>query len=516
MTSIPALVKDFLSGAHAEYSAFTFSLGNLRKKIAERENFGDEKRRVLHSALKKQYSEIETTPAQANNIDALLLNNTFTVTTGHQLNLFTGPAFFIYKILQTIKTAEYLNGTFPGKNFVPVFWMATEDHDFEEIKNFKTDQNLYEISEEAGGAAGRIQISDNSFIHAFEKEFRDTVYGTELILLVKKAYAQGRSLSQAVLDVVQHLFANDGLICIDGDDAELKKAVTDIFKDELLNSSLKEHTAEKVEMLAGTYGKVQVNPRGINLFHLSATRNRIDRLGDAFALADTESVFSESQMLEELDRSPETFSPNALMRPVYQEAILPNIVYIGGNAEIMYWLELPDYFKYLALPFPVLVPRCSMLFLPEKTFSKISKLGLEIEDFFTDFNSIINQKIMSGSALQEILNLKQSELEQSYEALKKHAEMTDRTFKNLVAAEEKRLLNSFVRMKKRLLRAEKIKQGEYLERMENLYQLVHPRGSWQERVYNFSVWYSEFGPLWIRYCYRVIDVEKSDLIITQV
>ncbi len=145
---------------------------------------------------------------QKENIENLRLANTFTITTGHQLNLFSGPVFFVYKILQTIKTCTYLKEYFPDFNFVPVYWMASEDHDFAEINHFKTENNYYEINEKSGGPVGRIKINDTYFISEFEEEFKDSVFGTELILMLKEAYKIGNTLTQAIQILVNRLFQN--------------------------------------------------------------------------------------------------------------------------------------------------------------------------------------------------------------------------------------------------------------------------------------------------------------------
>ncbi len=182
--------------------------------------------------------KVSISARQIKNIELLEKENTFTVTTGHQLNLFTGPVFFIYKILQTIKTAEYLNENNEGKNFVPVFWMATEDHDFEEINHFKTEGDFYQIHEKSGDAVGRIKLSDLSFLDDFEKEFKDFTYGTELIRWAREAYQEGRSLTLATRILVNRIFGDSGLLILNGDDKRLKELVAPVFKKELLENSL--------------------------------------------------------------------------------------------------------------------------------------------------------------------------------------------------------------------------------------------------------------------------------------
>lgn len=515
--NIPQLVKDFLNQNIEGFEDYTFSLDHFIKQIhLKKDSFTSNQREVLSETIEKQLSGLTLSTKQKENIDYLRQPNTFTITTGHQLNLFSGPVFFVYKILQTIKTCSYLKENFPDFNFVPVYWMASEDHDFAEINHFKTENNYYETNEKSGGPVGRISINDTFFISEFEKEFKDSVFGTELILMLKEAYKVGNTLTDAIKILVNRLFSEFGLLILDGDSKELKKQIRDIFKDELLNSSLQKSSKEKVDFLTEKYGKVQVNPRDINLFYLSDTRDRIEFDGLKYFVVDKNIQFTKEEILNELENFPEKFSPNALMRPVYQEKILPNLAYIGGNAEIMYWLELKDYFSLINIPFPILIPRNSMLFIKEKTIGKIEKLDLKLEDFFQNFTVITNRRILKDNTTLQLLDEKENLLITNFSELKAAAETTEKSFGNMVKAEEVRQLKSFKRMKKRLLHAEKIKQNELLERLENLFLDVHPSKIWQERVYNFSVFFSDYGYSWLENCLEEMAVQESKLIIVAI
>ncbi|UEQ75501.1 bacillithiol biosynthesis cysteine-adding enzyme BshC [Chryseobacterium arthrosphaerae] len=515
--SIPQLVKDFLDQKIEGFENTTFSVEHFRQQIhVKKDSFTSEKRELLFDVMSGQLADLRISSKQKENLDHLKLPDTFTITTGHQLNLFSGPVFFVYKILQTIKTCTYLKEYFPDFNFVPVYWMASEDHDFAEINHFKTESNYYETLEKSGGPVGRIEISDTYFISEFEKEFKDSVFGTELILMMKEAYKTGNTLTQAIRILVNRLFSEFGLLILDGDSKELKNQMKGIFKDELLDFSLQKASQEKVNFLTEKYGKVQVNPREINLFYLSDTRDRIEWNSQEYTIVDKNIRFTKEELLTELENHPEKFSPNALMRPVYQENVLPNLAYIGGNAEIMYWLELKDYFSKINIPFPILIPRNSMLFLKEKTLGKIEKLDLTIEDFFHNFTVLTNRKILEDNAILKALDDRENMLIHNFSELRTLAETTEKSFGNMVKAEEVRQLKSFKRMKKRLLHAEKIKQNELLERLENLFLDVHPAKTWQERVYNFSVFFSDYGYSWLENCLEEMVVQDSKLIIVAI
>lgn len=405
--NIPQLIKDFLHRDIPGFEGSKFSVDRaLEQAEIKQKFFSQEQREILHLVLECQHSGLELSEKQQKNLELLKNPNTFTVVTGHQLNLFSGPVFFVYKILQTIKTAAVLSEKSQDKNFVPVFWMATEDHDFEEINHFATKNNVFRIKAKSGGSVGRILVEETDFVEEFEKVFKDEIYGTELILWMKEAYKKGRTLSEATRILVNRLFGSWGLLMIDGDDARLKSQMSAIFLDELKNQSLKKSTEKTVSFLEKKYGKVQVNPRDINLFYLSETRDRIESDGEDYVVVDTPHRFSLQEMEQQISR----LSPNALMRPVYQEKILPNVIYIGGNAEIAYWLELKNYFEKLNLPFPILIPRNSFLFLEEKTVKKLKKSGLTIEDFFGDYPQVMREKLLDNSELLSILNQKEKEI----------------------------------------------------------------------------------------------------------
>ncbi|MDO5614758.1 MAG: bacillithiol biosynthesis cysteine-adding enzyme BshC [Cruoricaptor ignavus] len=517
ISSIPQLIKDFLNEEISDFQEQKFNLKNIQNLInSKKETFSKEKRETLYSVLSEQLSGLQLSDLQKQNLEFLKDENTFTIVTGHQLNLFSGPAFFVYKILQTIKTTAFLKENFPAQNFVPIFWLASEDHDFDEINHFKTEKHYYEIKGKSGGAVGRIKVEEQFFIQQFSEEFKDTIFGTELIRWMNEAYAEGNTLAEATKILVNRLFSDYGLLMIDGDNARLKSQMKSVFRDEILEQKLMRFSKNKVEFLRGHYSKVQVNPREINLFYLSETRNRIEKKGNVYAVVDTTKIFSEEELLQELELYPEKFSPNALMRPVYQETILPNLAYIGGNAEIMYWLELKDYFQEINLEFPVLIPRNSFLFISEKTEKKIQKLQLSVDDFFKNFAQVINQSLLSETDLDTVISDNEEKLKRIFSELKTNAKKTDPTFLNLVNAEETRQLKAFQKMQKRLLRAERKKQSEKLQRMEQLFLDIHPAKNWQERVFNFSVFYADYGKDWLQNCYKKLDVEKSELIIIRI
>ncbi|WKS95114.1 bacillithiol biosynthesis cysteine-adding enzyme BshC [Riemerella columbina] len=512
--SIPPIIKDFLNGRWEDFEPYRFNLDTIKSTIQNKSKFyTPQQREVLHRVITQQYQGIPLSDLQQNHLDLLLEDNTFTVTTGHQLNLFTGPVFFIYKILQTIKTCEYLKNYYPEYHFVPIFWMATEDHDFEEINHFRTPEHYYELNAKAGGAVGRIKVEHPDFVAQFAEDFKDEPLGATLIQWMQRVYRVENTLTQSIRILAQELFSAYGLLLLDGDERQLKTQMIPLFKEELQHQTLEKTTTETVEFLSAEYGKVQVNPREINLFYLSETRNRIEKTNSGYHVVDTPIQFSEEEMMLELERYPERFSPNALLRPAYQETVLPNIAYVGGNAEVAYWLELVNYFKAAGLNFPTLVPRHSLLFISEKTAKKVEKSGWQVEDFLNDVQALFNQKLLDATPLSTLIDEKQRLLQQGFDELKTQAALTEKTFYNLVEAEETRQLKTYERMKKRLLKAERLKNAEQLDWLLRLKEEISPNQQWQERQYNFSTFYKNQGEKWLQTCYQLLNADNSELIV---
>ena len=297
------LMLDYISGKEniRPFYNNSHTIEGYKKQLEEKQ-FSDENRTVLVSSLINQYEGIAVTDKVQLNIDSLNQSNTYTVTTGHQLNLFTGPLYFIYKIVSTINLAKELKENFSDKNFVPVFWMATEDHDFEEINHFNLFGKKHQINSNQTGAVGRMKLEG---IDAVFTQIEETLNGRtgleEITAKLKNCYQANKTYTQAVKELVNDLFGKYGLVIIDGDDKNLKKVFASYLKSELLNRTNVNDintTSEKLESLGF---KKQVNPREINLFYLKDDiRERIVFENNQYKVLNTDIEFSETEILEEL------------------------------------------------------------------------------------------------------------------------------------------------------------------------------------------------------------------------
>lgn len=470
------------------------TLENFQLQIEEKsKNFSFENRKTLVEALKKQYRTFDISETTSNNIESLNQNNTFTITTGHQLNLFTGPLYFLYKIISVINLTKELKATYPKNNFVPVYWMATEDHDFEEINYFNFKGKKIQWKKESNGPVGRLNTSGlNEIFETFSSELGLGNNANYLHELFKKSYLENENLADATRYLANVLFKKEGLVIIDGDDSELKKLFVPYTKNELLHQTSFKKVNETLSLLE--LYSIQVNPREINLFYIQDNlRERIVFENGNYKINNTSLSFSKSEILTELEKNPENFSPNVILRPLYQEVILPNLCYIGGGGELAYWIELKSNFETNNIAFPILLLRNSVLVATKKQVEKMEKLNLSWTDVFQNQEILINEKTKEISNFTIDFNEQKEFLKNQFKELYEIATKTDKSFLGAVKAQEMKQLKGLDNLEKKLLKAEKRIHTEKLERIVRIQNELFPNQTLQERKLNFADFYDEIN-----------------------
>lgn len=494
-----ALMNDYLeekTNLQSLYNRFP-TLVNFEAQIQEKQaNFNENgtlKRQILVSTLQKQYSKVETSFLTKLNIEALNNPNTFTVTTGHQLNLFSGPLYFLYKIISTINLTTELKSKYPTYNFVPIYWMATEDHDFEEINYFNFKGKKFRWNKESTGPVGRLFTAGLAdFLEVYALELGSSTNAETIKKLFEDSYIKHDNLADATRFLANALFGVYGLVILDADNADLKRNFIPFAKEELLHQSSHKLVVETTEKLKDY--TIQVNPREINLFYIEDDiRERILLENDTYKVNHTKIEFSESEILTLLEKHPEKFSPNVIMRPLYQEVILPNLCYIGGGGEIAYWLELKSFFAAAKVTFPILLLRNSALLATEKQAKKADKLELNWGNLFSKQAHLVTTKTKELSDFPiDLAHLKEQLLNQ-FSILYEVANKTDESFLGAVKAQETKQTKGLENLEKRLLKAQKRKLSAILQRITDLQNELFPNQSLQERQTNFSEFYLEFG-----------------------
>jgi len=491
-------------------------LGNFKEQIQEKEKtFSLETRAILSQSLGKQYAHIEPSEATLANIDSLKNENTFTITTGHQLNLFTGPLYFLYKIIHTITLSRKLNSQHPNHHFVPVYWMATEDHDFDEINYFRFQGKKVQWNREASGPVGELSTKGlDAVLALFKEQLGTSKNAVYLARLFEEAYLNHKNLTEATRYLANALFADYGLVIVDGNDAALKTLFAPYVKRELLEQVAHKKVTEQTKRLTTLGFKEQVHPREINLFYIKeGLRERIVQDGEWYVVNDTEIRFRESEILKELNNHPERFSPNALLRPLYQEVILPNLCYIGGGGELAYWFQLKSYFKVVDVPFPMLLLRNSAMLRSVKQAKKAENLDVSTTQLFLTQNDLVNQKIRKISNINIDFSEQRSFLKDQFNAMYLLAQETDASFTGAVKAQEIKQLKGLDHLESRLLRAQKYKLKDQVQRLVDLQNESFPLQSLQERNTNFAEFFLEFGEDLIPTILNTLDAENKEFTV---
>ncbi|NJO00625.1 MAG: bacillithiol biosynthesis cysteine-adding enzyme BshC [Bacteroidia bacterium] len=436
-------------------------------------------RHTLHQVLREQYQSLENPPQ--NQIDALLAPHTFTVTTGHQLNLFTGPLYFIYKIVTTINLARTLQTQYPNYHFVPLYWMASEDHDFAEINHFHLFNKTLSWESTQTGPVGK-----------FSLEGIETVIEAlgESAPLFEQAYRQSSTLAEATRRIVHGLFGSHGLVCLDADHPALKQFLRPIMADDLFSHTAKQLVEQSSQRLDNAGYKTQVFPREINFFYLApGLRERLVKHPDHYEVLNSPHRFADSEIRELIENTPERFSPNVVLRPLYQELILPNLAYVGGPGELAYWLQLKGVFDHYRVPFPILMPRNFALILNKTNARKYAKLGLTPADLFLDVQELKTHFLARHADTEIQLNQEQEALSALFERVRKKARSVDQSLEGFVGAEENKAIKSLENIEKRLKKAEENNQKTEVDQLVSLKEKLFPEGNLQERYDNLLNFY---------------------------
>ncbi len=499
------IILDYLQGETAlePFYSHSVSIRGIKAAIQARKNFATN-RKLLVEVLEKHYSSQTPTEKQLRNIEQLNDSNTFTVTTAHQPNIFTGHLYFIYKILHAIKLCDKLKSEIPENNFVPVFFMGSEDADLDELGHVYINGHKHVWETKQTGAVGRMKV-DKALIKMLDTiagEIIVHIYGKEIISLMKTCYTEGTTIEQATFKLINALFGEYGLIVFLPDDPGYKKAFIPVVKKELVDQFSNAVVEDTVSRFPKEY-KVQAGGRELNMFYLkNDIRERIEKRNTRYSIINTQFSFEEQEMMAELKSHPEHFSPNVILRPVFQEMLLPNIAFIGGGGELAYWLELKNVFTVVKVPFPVLILRNSFLIAEKIQVEKINKLGFSIKDFFKTGQELINELVKKETAVQLSLEKEKKAVEDFYKNLKSVSGVVDITLTAHTEALGKLALRKLEALEKKMLRAEKRKFEAQQRQLHKIKLQLFPHDNLQERIENFIPFYAKFGPNFFESLYK--------------
>lgn len=492
---------------------------SLQDVIQQRLAF-DTNRNILVSALEAQYQNIPITETVKQNISLLKKATTFTITTAHQPNIFTGPLYFLYKILHAIRLSEYCKAQFPQYDFVPVYYMGSEDADLDELGHIFIQGKKITWNTNQTGAVGRMLVDKNflRLIDMIAGEVGIQTFGEEIISIIKKSYTEGEIIQVATLKLVNELFGKYGLLVVIPDNSILKAIATEIFKEELLQGhSLKIVEETGLQLNEAGYN-AQAHSRAINLFYLKDDlRERIEKNGEDWKVNNTDVSFSKDELLKELIEHPERFSPNVILRGIFQETILPNIAFIGGGGELAYWLQLKALFDFYKVPYPMLLLRNSFLIIDEKSSVHINKLGLSPIDIFKPVLELQNSWTEKNTSNNLSVDTSLQTANDLYKNLSQQALSIDSTLLQHIEALKTAAIKRIDLLGKKMLRAEKRNHETAMRQIEKLKQKLFPNHNLQERIDNFIPYYAKYGAGLIDELYKnSLAVEQEFIVLEKI
>jgi bacillithiol biosynthesis cysteine-adding enzyme BshC len=479
------------------------TIEGVKKSIEQRKLFPTD-RTLLVEQLRLQYAGINAAKAVTDNIECLVSQNVFTITTAHQNNIFTGPLYFIYKIIHAIRLAKELSDTLKECKFVPVYYIGSEDADLAELNHIFIGERKLEWKTKQTGAVGRMLIDKElvKLIDDADGEISVMPHGAEIITALRKHYTVGKTVQDATFHFVNSLFESFGLIVLLPDNAALKAQMIPVFEDELKSQHATAIVEQTATALTAAGYKVQAHPRDINLFYLvDNIRERIEHVNGKYRVVNSTISFSTEELMAELKQHPERFSPNVILRGLYQETILPNVVFIGGGGETAYWLQLNSLFDFYKVPYPVLVVRNSFLIVEKKWGERVNKLGLEVKDLFQGETKLLDRIVKDDAGKSIKLNGTITAATDMYAAIRAQAEAVDITLGQHVDALKTATIQRLEILEKKMLRAEKRKYKDQLRQIQQLRSALFPVNGLQERSQNLMYFYGKWGKEFITMLY---------------
>ena len=473
-------------------------------------------RNLLVDTLEEQYRDLGLTDVP-DNVSLLRSAQTYTVITAHQPALFTGPLYYILKICSTINLARRLKQTYPDKDFVPVFISGAEDHDFEEINHAQVYGKRIEWTKNAGGPVGALSTESLSEALAELKDILgDRPTAQDIYARIERAYTGHKTYGAAAVALVHDLFGAEGLVVADMSRRPFKQAFVPLMERELFES-VSQPLIEKAQSQLEELGySGQAHAREINLFYLGEhRRDRIVRKGDAFAVLGTDLSFTEEELRRELHDHPERFSPNVVMRPLYQELIFPNLAYIGGGGELAYWLERKEQFATFGLNFPMLIRRNSVLWIDTGNQKKLEKLDLDYRKLFQPADLIIRAYVAEESDNELSLQEEMQQLEELFKGIARKAEEIDPTLAKAVMGEHARQAKAVENLEGRLRRTEKQRFETSMNQIRSLREKLFPDNGMQERYDSFLNIYLQEGEDMLQALIEHLDPLEPGLVVVQ-
>ncbi len=505
ISCLPHKATTFFSGLNTDYLAgdkkldqfyeFTPDDKGLTEAIQKRRHF-PVNRQLLVTVLKKQYEGLHLSEEVSRNIDLLLHENTYTVCTAHQPNLMTGYLYFIYKIIHAARLAEHLKSKHTHQHFIPVFYIGSEDNDIEELGTFRFNGIKFKWQTEQTGAVGRMSTDDPELKKLLQQLFNligPPGNNAERLKEVLQLAYQQPTIAAATRYIINEFLGHLGIVVIDPDDASLKKAFLPVLKAELTVLRSDQLVQQQSRALNQEY-KIQAFSRPVNLFYLKDDiRERIEYNGHYWSVLRTGIKWDKNTLEQELNAHPERFSPNVILRGLFQETILPNVAFIGGGSEVAYWLQLKPLFEHYKVFYPAIILRQSVMWMDERSCKLQDKTGLTDTELFLPAEQLARAFVHKHTCKDLLLDDIRQQFNMLFDQTRTKATSIDITLRSSIDAAMTKMRHQLDTIEKKMMRAEKRNMAEQLAQIYKLKKNVFPNGSLQERYDTFLPYYIDMG-----------------------
>ncbi|MFA3783112.1 bacillithiol biosynthesis cysteine-adding enzyme BshC [Melioribacteraceae bacterium 4301-Me] len=500
----------------------TSSYEEFFKLLTAKNNFNREN---LINIIKSQYANNNPTQQTLNNIELLRSSNTLAVITGQQLGIFGGPLYTIYKIISAIKLCSNLKENFDAFNFVPIFWMEGDDHDFDEASTtsiIDNNNNVItlkyddgQIEEQNRGSVGEILFnrSLNELLNNLSNNLRESEFKPQLMTLLKSIYTEGKTFAQSFRDLLFKLFDEYGLIIFNPLDAEVKKLLKPVFIKEITEySSHADKLVERSAELEDAY-HAQVKVKPINLFYIDNNeRLLIEPTDNDYRLKGKRKKFSREELINLLSSQPERFSPNVILRPICQDYLFPTAFYIAGPSEISYFAQITPMYEIYKIAQPFIYPRASATLVEKGIKNILEKYNLTYFDVFKGEQEIVNMVISSLSELNldAIFENTITEINSIMGNLNHNLVTIDKTLTDIIDKSKEKILQTIEAIKAKTQEAEQRKYEVAVRQVKKVSNALLPNNNLQERELNFFYFANKYGLDLLKRIYSELAINKFE------
>ena len=510
-------ISKFYSGNYNDKHAWEIKINELQKRKFDRT--------ILNRVLNNQNREFQSGIETLANIDLLGNDTTFAVVTGQQLGFFGGPLYTIYKAITTVKLARKLSQDFPDYNFVPVFWLEGEDHDFDEINKTKYLNSNNELSvveyliggkplERNIGATGNIIIDEHieQFFLSIESTLPKTDYTVALLELLRGYYSKGNTFLKAFAGFFNHVYEDSGLIFINTNQPDFKKILSPLFVNEInSNSQTSKLVIQKSVELEDHY-HAQIKAKALNLFMFHKGGRHLIEPSDSgdYYLKNLRQRFTKEELLSIAVNNPELLSPNVVMRPLCQDTLLPTVSYVGGPGEIAYFAQLKPVYEYFNVAMPIIYPRASVTLIEEKIKKVLEKYSLEVEDLFGEIEPILSKvsEQVSEVKVDSLFESLTIRINEAVNEARFGIQQIDPTLNGTIDGTLNKFQQQLEVLKQKTQKAQQQKEEVSLKQIKKASLNIFPNENFQEREFSVIQYLNKYGPDFVKWISNEIVIDK--------